>query len=581
MRLGNFLVCVLCGAWLFSDARRAMLAAPALVASVIAFFVLIALHGRARNAAAHARALYELNARGSARVRRTWASLPNAREGAPASHPYATDLDVCGTPASLFRLLDVVSAPTGRPTLLRWLLDPAAAADELKNRQIAVAELASVTALREELAVLAQQGREIAPDQFESFLEWAEGAGDLSLSQLRGLVWSARIVPLLTFATTVLAFFRRVPWTVPGLSLLVGLFLLGRYRAALSTGLTNVLAHASGLGIQRRMLRQIAAESFSATLLQQLRERTADGIEALRALERALGLVEGQGSLMHTILNVLVLWDVHALAWLDRWRQRYGRHVRDSLVALGEVEALAALGMLTHDNPQWTFPELAPFGDRLTGIALGHPLLPASTRVANDVTLGPPGTLLVVTGSNMSGKSTLLRAIGLNVVLAQAGAPVCAARLTMPVVELRTSIRLADSLERGVSLFMAELERLKEIVDAARAPTRTSLLLYLLDEILHGTNTAERLIAARAVLTHLVRSGAIGAVTTHDLTLAADGALASASEAVHFTEHVSGNGEGAAGMTFDYLLRPGLATSTNALKLLALVGLGDPSEAKH
>jgi DNA mismatch repair ATPase MutS len=151
----------------------------------------------------------------------------------------------------------------------------------------------------------------------------------------------------------------------------------------------------------------------------------------------------------------------------------------------------------------------------------------------------------------------------------------------MPVVELRTSIRLADSLERGVSLFMAELERLKEIVDAARAPTRTSLLLYLLDEILHGTNTAERLIAARAVLTHLVRSGAIGAVTTHDLTLAADGALASASEAVHFTEHVSGNGEGAAGMTFDYLLRPGLATSTNALKLLALVGLGDPSEAKH
>jgi DNA mismatch repair ATPase MutS len=279
---------------------------------------------------------------------------------------------------------------------------------------------------------------------------------------------------------------------------------------------------------------------------------------------------------MHAILNVLVLWDVHALAWLDRWRQRYGRRVRDCLAALGDVEALAALGMLAHDNPDWTFPVFDESSDRLTGKALGHPLLPATVRVANDVTVGPPGTLLLVTGSNMSGKSTLLRAVGLNVVLAQAGAPVCAARLAMPLVEVRTSIRLSDSLERGVSLFMAELERLKEIVDAARLEGREHLLLYLLDEILHGTNTAERLIAARAVLSYLVHAGAIGAVTTHDLTLAADGALAAASTPVHFTEHVtSGDGQGASAMTFDYLLRPGLATSTNALKLLALVGLGD------
>jgi DNA mismatch repair ATPase MutS len=201
--------------------------------------------------------------------------------------------------------------------------------------------------------------------------------------------------------------------------------------------------------------------------------------------------------------------------------------------------------------------------------------LPAATRVGNDVGVGPPGTLLLVTGSNMSGKSTLLRAIGLNAILAQAGAPVCADELTMPIVDVRTSIRLADSLERGVSLFMAELERLKQIVDAAREPSRTRPLLYLLDEILHGTNTAERLIAARTVLDHLVKAGAIGAVTTHDLTLAADGALAVASRPVHFTEQVqaAANGNGASALVFDYRLRPGLATSTNALKLLALVGL--------
>ena len=167
------------------------------------------------------------------------------------------------------------------------------------------------------------------------------------------------------------------------------------------------------------MLEQVDGGSFTSELLHQLRERTLGGNEALRALERALSGVEGRGSLTHAILNALILWDVHALARLDRWRQRYGRRIRDCLDALGDVEALAALGMLAHDNPNWTFPVLDDSADRLTGDALGHPLLPASSRVANDVAVGPPGTLLLVTGSNMSGKSTLLRAIGLNVVLAQ------------------------------------------------------------------------------------------------------------------------------------------------------------------
>jgi MutS domain V len=577
-RLAVFLVSVLCAAWLFSVSRLAAVAAVALAASVTLFLVLVALHARARNAAAHARALHELNVRGSARVRREWSALPNAREVVPSDHPYATDLDVGGSPASLFRLLDVVSAATGRPTLLRWLLSPAPAAGELGDRQAAVIELAAATAFREELALLAQQGRDIQPEQFESLLQWAEGTDDVWAERSAGVLWVARLIPMVTLATAVLAFFRLLPWTAPGLCVLLGLVVLARYRAALSAGLTSVLAHATGLHVQRRMLEQITPQAFTAPLLQRLRERTAGGTEALRALERALGLIEGRGSLMHAIANILVLWDVHAMAWVERWRKRHGRRLREYLAALGDVESLAALGMLAHDNPRWNFPTFDEKTDCLTANALGHPLLPAATRVANDVGVGPPGKLLLVTGSNMSGKSTLLRAIGLNVVLAQAGAPVCAERLGMPLVELRTSIRLADSLERGVSLFMAELERLKEIVDAARAGGRTRPLLYLLDEILHGTNTAERLIAARAVLSHLVRAGAIGAVTTHDLTLAADGALTTASRPVHFTEHVtSGDGDAASAMTFDYRLRPGLATSTNALKLLALVGLGDAS----
>jgi len=539
---------------------------------VALFLLLVALHGRARTSQARARAVGELNRRGVARVRRDWSALPAPTERTPPDHAYAADLDVAGTAASLYRLLDVVSRATGRPTLMRWLLEPAPSISVIAARQGAVSELAQSTELREDLALFARDARDAAPEQFDDFLRWAEGRP--TLADARALVWGSFIIPFLTIATTVLAFLRWLPWLVPAFSLLVGIVLLGAYRMRIAAGLTSLLSHGTGLRGQRRMLERVGRSEFVSPYLLELRARTAGGAEALRALERTMALIEGQGSLTHAIVNTALLWDVHALTRLDRWRKRYGARLRDCLDALGEVEAVAALGMLTHDNPTWTFPLFEETSLGVTGTNVGHPLIAAAVRVGNDVTVGPPGTLLLVTGSNMSGKSTLLRAIGLNIVLAQAGAPVCAAQLRLPRLELRTSIRLADSLERGVSLFMAELERLKEIVDAARAPNRERLLLYLLDEILHGTNTAERLIAARAVLGYLLHAGAIGAVTTHDLTLAADGELATASQPVHFTEQVSSQRDGGEpGMTFDYRLRPGLATSTNALKLLALVGL--------
>jgi len=199
----------------------------------------------------------------------------------------------------------------------------------------------------------------------------------------------------------------------------------------------------------------------------------------------------------------------------------------------------------------------------------------ADRRIVNDVHVGPSGTLLFVTGSNMSGKSTLLRAIGLNIVLANAGAPVCAKAFRLPPVALHTSIRVEDSLELGVSYFMAALARLKQIVDAAlrlagaRSGQAERVLMYLLDEILQGTNSVERALAVRAVARHLLSAGAIGAMTSHDLTLADEEPIKSAATLVHFTEQVHPDGT----MTFDYRLRPGLATSRNAIRLMQLIGI--------
>jgi len=322
----------------------------------------------------------------------------------------------------------------------------------------------------------------------------------------------------------------------------------------------------------------LAASDFTDPALRHLKEGLGAGERGAPAMLRRLGRLTGMAippsSVLYVPIQALTLWDVHVLFALERWKREGGRDARRWLTTLGDVEALGALAGARRDNPDWTFPRMKTAGDTYRAALLGHPLLPDDARVRNDVTIGPPGTFLLVTGSNMSGKSTLLRAIGVNAVLAQAGGPVCAAALTLPPVSLWTSARVQDSLERGVSFFLAELQRLKLIVDAAaRANEQDGLrVMYLLDEILQGTNTAERSIAARRVIAYLVDQGAIGAVSTHDLALGDDQRLAQSAVSVHFTDTV-GEGPDTPPMSFDYQLRPGVATTTNALRLMRLIGL--------
>ena len=292
----------------------------------------------------------------------------------------------------------------------------------------------------------------------------------------------------------------------------------------------------------------------------------------MRRLNRILEFAQlrsGEG-ILHFAVQALTLWDLHVFFALDRWRTRTGPHVREWMQALGELDALSAFAQIKADHPEWCAPLIVTDVEpMLVAEDLAHPLLRNDRRVGNEVTVGPPGTLLLITGSNMSGKSTLLRALGLNVVLAQAGAPVCATAMRLPPIDLETSIRVQDSLEEGLSYFMAALARLKGVVDRAEHPAQGRTVMYLLDEILQGTNTVERAIAVRGVVRHLLNTGAIGAMTTHDLALAEQEPLKSAASLVHFTETVDQNGT----MSFDYRLRPGLATSRNALRLMNLIGI--------
>ncbi|MEJ2202888.1 MAG: MutS family DNA mismatch repair protein [Gemmatimonadota bacterium] len=549
------------------------------------FLVQVAIHRRIRHLERWEGAVLSVYTEGLLRLHRDWdgldAALPEAERAEKKpdpGHPYALDLDVTGK-ASLVRLLGPVTSERGRRLLRSWLHEPGAPADA-RDRQGAVRELAARLELR---VAFTAYGRIESPDALEgisTFLAWAEAdPWILGKVWMRVAAWVLPVVLLVTVLGDVL-------WGLPAWWLLPALAQLEVFRRVTPWARGAFSRAAMGGPPLRALVPQLellADQTWADEELRELEARLGRGPTAAhRHLGRLSGLldtVESRRNLVYAALAPVLLLDVHLGTALDRWRLRHGRVARDWLEAVGEWEALSALASLAHDHPDWAFPHFAP-GDSapvLSGRQLGHPLLPQDACVCNDVTVGPPGSFLLVTGSNMSGKSTLLRALGTNVVLALAGGPTCASELSLPALQVRTSMRIDDSLSEGISLFMAELLRIREIVNAAGdgGNRGTPRVLYLLDEILHGTNTAERRVAARGVLRHLLAAGAIGAVSTHDLALADAPDLTGAAHAVHFREHVQAgeHGEGTR-LTFDYKLRPGIATTSNALKLLEAVGLG-------
>jgi hypothetical protein len=362
----------------------------------------------------------------------------------------------------------------------------------------------------------------------------------------------------------------RRAYLVPLVLQLGVLFLLS---SKIQPELARTTSKESPFGRYRGLFARVEDEPLESSRLAALRgvivgsEGEAKASREFASFERILGYAELRHSgIVHLLANVLLLWDVFCAAALERFRARAGKRVRPWFSALGEIEALASLGAFTYEHPKFAFPVVEEGPPRFLAEELGHPLIAEDKRQANSVDLAEPGTGLLVTGSNMSGKSTWLRSMGLGAVLAQAGAPVCARALRMTPLSVRTSMRISDSLEQGVSHFYAELEKLKAVVDGAN---RGEPVFFLLDEVLHGTNSRERHVGARAVVTHVLSKGAIGVVTSHDLALAdLEEATGGRVRNVHFQEQVR-DGR----MSFDYKLKPGVVATTNALRLMKLVGI--------
>jgi hypothetical protein len=543
----------------------------ALAAVAVAFVALVLVHGRVLDARDRAAAGLRFHRRGLMRLDHAWAELPAGSDRfRSADHPFSGDLDVFGR-ASLMQLLDATETAPGEERLAGLLSSPVSGAwpDAVLARQQAARDLASRTGFREAMAtaagVLADEKPPVAP-----LLSWAQAEGTVPAAAAV-VAWLA---PTATVAFIVLGPLLHVRGAVVSLVVLVEIALGFLAGSRLGPVLAAVSARESSATRWREMIAAIEREAFEAPLLVGLRDRLTSGrrraSEEMAALARIVGFLDARrNEVFRFLIGPLLFWDVHCANALGRWRARAGRHLREWLDVLAEVEALASLAAFAFEHPEFAWPELAPDA-MLEATSLGHPLLPDARRVGNDVSLPSRGHALVVTGSNMSGKSTLLRALGVNAVLAFAGAPVCARSLRIGPARVATCMRIDDSLEQGVSHFYAELRRLKRVLDLAREVRADGgAALFLLDEILHGTNSRERVIGAQAVVRELLGYGALGAVSTHDLGITAlERELGGRVANVHFEEQVEGEA-----MTFDFVLRPGVVQSSNALRLMRAVGI--------
>jgi len=549
------------------------------VALVVLFGVLVVVHARVHGVKEQRVAAQRFHERALARMDGKWRAFPSLGERwAVETHPYAGDLDVFGK-ASLFQLLDATSTRFGEEVLARWLSGEEATGDfveAVRSRQAAVKDLAARVTVREELAVVGSLLDDSKPDP-RPFVMWAgqQAAGT------KGLPGALRILgvllPLVTVGSAIAASMELVPRYAFLGPFVMCIATLASLRPRLGPILDAASSKETALSRYAGMLAILEGETFEAPALvalqQRLRESGASATKEMASLSRIVGFLDARNNeIFRFFIGPMLMWDLWCALALDAWRGRAGRVAFGWFRALAELEALASLAGFAFERPDHVFPEFVE-GATFTAEALGHPLIIAGKRVCNDVTIQGPGYALVVTGSNMSGKSTLLRAVGVNAVLANAGAPVCASSLKIGRLVVATSMRVSDSLDEGTSRFYAELKKLKLVLDLARKAKKKEgadgTVLFLLDEILHGTNTRERLIGARAILRELLAQRSMGAVSTHDLGLGdLEGEMPDHVKNIHFEEQVANEA-----MTFDYKLRQGIVQSSNALRLMKMVGL--------
>lgn len=529
----------------------------------ILFVIVAVIHERVLRATRRCTRIIGFYERGLARLSDQWAGKGETGERfADSAHPYSRDLDLFGA-GSMFELLSTARTRAGQDILASWLLAPAPP-DEVRQRHAAVIELRDRLDLREELSVLGEHVR--SGVQPEALAAWGEKAPLFENASLRVILFSLALLWCAGAAVWAIWDYKWLFLLTTVVNISVGY----AFRERTRTAAPAIEEAAQDLKLLSAVLDRLEREKFSAPKLVSLQATLQkDGVPASRTVARLGRLVDylvSRRGLVVQALDRFVFWTLQSSVAIELWRKQFGPSIRGWLAAVGELEALSDLASYAYEHPEDTFPEFTDDAPHFEAEALGHPLIPKARAIANDVNLGRDLRLMIISGPNMAGKSTFTRAVGINAVLAQCGAPVRARRLRLSPLSVAASVCILDSLQGGISHFYAEILRLKLIVDLTNG---SSPVLFLLDELLQGTNSHDRRIGAQAIARTLFERRAIGLLTTHDLAIAeiAD-VLGPQAANFHFEDRFE-DGK----LIFDYQLTPGIVRTSNALQLMRSIGL--------
>lgn len=567
LRLWVFIIGAAVAAFMLYQGSYLLLMTSLLV-FLAAFIYLVVRHGRLIKRIKYTEVLININARSLQRLNGQWNTFAEDGEAfADDNHSYSGDLDIFGI-GSLFQWISVANTYIGKEKLKGLLSGVAGGHQDILNRQMAISELSKMLNWRQRFFAEGLVASEKMHNP-EDLKNWTQE--NIELFRLPWVIAVLRICPVITVFLVLAGFIIHIiPWYWPALALMIQFGLLS-YKAKERLRMFAINErYSNDLRIYYKMLKRLEVYPFQSVQMQGIQHemKSKEGLQAYKQLDQLSTIIDSvsdRKNMLYFFFNILTMWDFQNMIAIESWKLKSGQFLMDWLEALGRVEALASLAIIRFENPDWAMPVFCNEKEAaFEAKGMGHPLL-TGERVYNSLDIKDQTKVLLITGSNMSGKSTLLRTAGINLVLAYAGAPVCASYMRASIMEIYTCMRVRDNLGESVSSFYAELLRIKKIVSEAKSGKP---IFFLLDEIFKGTNSVDRHAGARVLINELSLTQSIGMVSTHDLELCDLAQVNESIENYHFKEYYE-DGK----ICFDYKLRKGPSTTRNALYLMRLAGI--------
>lgn len=558
---------VICFATYFYIIKRYYLSVIILTILGMLFISLINKHSRLKYNKNCSRMICEINEDSLKRLKGEWKSFQDiGEEFINDNHNYLKDLDIVGK-GSLFQYINVASTYLGREKLKEILSAPNYNIEEIYDRQKAVKELSDCLGWRQRFMA---EGKIISKrkENPELLFKWAKEVSSLFCN--KSFILMSRILPVITIGTILICLLvSGIPNYVPFIPIVIQIIILKSKAKECNRILSLIYKYKNDIEEYSKMISIIEKKKFKSKYLLKLQESLIEkgelsATQKINKLCSLTNLISDRANFFYHLINVVTLWEYHLLIRFEEWKKDSGKSIEKWFKVIADVEALSSLATLKHDHPEWIMPEIRDSALVFKSKNIGHPLL-TKKPICNDLEMGKEKSILLITGSNMSGKSTLLRTTGINLVLAYAGGPVCAESLSCSIMNIYTCMRISDNLEENVSSFYAELLRIRQLMDATK---RKEPVFFLLDEIFRGTNSKDRHTGARVLIEKLSKEKALGLISTHDLELSDIEQSNSKIKNYHFREFYENDQ-----IKFDYKLRPGVSTTRNAIYLMKIAGI--------